>query len=460
MKRETKMKKTYLSRRELFVDEFLIDATANVEQQVVQPDPGDVVLNHNDPEGATPSGSGYYHTVFKDGDKYRMWYRITGIADDELTAYAESDDGIHWKRPDLGLFEVNGSTKNNIVWRATNERGISNLTVFKDPTEGPESDELYKAVGGRGHDRGGSIDQPGLYALKSNDGINWSLLQDGPIHTQEWGRLDTHNIAFWDPNIEKYRSYTRYFTGDAPFPRSGGYSGLRAIQVSTSDDFRNWSDPVPLSYDEEQSKHYYTNEIRPYPRAPHLYIGFPAWFFGPETEPRFMASRDGQDFRMWDEPFIPTSASRGRDGNRSNYIAYGLVKLPADDDTYTLYASESRGARLRRFTIRVDGFVKVAAPPEGGELLTKPLRFDGSSLVVNYETGNEGQISVELLQPDGQPYDGFSEAECEPLSGDQIDGEVEWTGNRSVADLAGKPVRLRFKLKDADLYSFQFTTKE
>jgi len=64
------------------------------------------------------------------------------------------------------------------------------------------------------------------------------------------------------------------------------------------------------------------------------------------------------------------------------------------------------------------------------------------------------------LQPDGRPYDGFSAAECEPLSGDRIDGEVEWTGDRSVADLAGKPVRLRFKLKDANLYSFQFATKE
>nr|MBC8874344.1 hypothetical protein [Planctomycetota bacterium] len=106
--------------------------------------------------------------------------------------------------------------------------------------------------------------------------------------------------------------------------------------------------------------------------------------------------------------------------------------------------------------LRPAGFGAGRGPYSGGELITKPLTFSGSRLTVNYATSAAGSLRVELQTPDGQPIEGFALADCQEIIGDRIDDTVRWKGVEDVTQLAGKPVRLRFVLSDADLYSIRF----
>ena len=169
-----------------------------------------------------------------------------------------------------------------------------------------------------------------------------------------------------------------------------------------------------------------------------------------------MSSRDGVVFRRWSQELIPITAPQDRDGNRSNYMAWGLLQLPGNDRELSVYATEAYyagpGGRLRRFTFRTDGFVSVHAAGEA-TLITKPLTFAGSKLALNI--ASRGHTRVELQDAGGKPLPGFTLADCVPLVGDHIEQAVSWKG-ASLAALAGQPVRLRFQLQDADLFSLRF----
>ena len=104
----------------------------------------------------------------------------------------------------------------------------------------------------------------------------------------------------------------------------------------------------------------------------------------------------------------------------------------------------------------MDGFVSAKAPLAGGEVVTRPRRFEGNRLRLNYSTSGSGGIWVELQDAAGRPLEGFSQADADEVFGDQIEGVVTWEGNRDVSSLAGQPVRIRFLLKDADLYAIRF----
>jgi hypothetical protein len=117
-------------------------------------------------------------------------------------------------------------------------------------------------------------------------------------------------------------------------------------------------------------------------------------------------------------------------------------------------------AHLRRYTLRPDGFVSIYGPYSGGEMVTKPLVFSGNRLAINYATSAGGGLEVEIQTPDGRPIDGFALADCSEIIGDRIEQTVRWKGGHDVARLAGKPIRLRFVLRDADLFSIRFLEEE
>ncbi|WP_203329059.1 hypothetical protein [Candidatus Laterigemmans baculatus] len=426
------------SRLELFVDDFLIaEQIGDVQQHLHQPTAREVVLVTDEPwEGNTSA----YYTMFQDGDLYRMYYRGSHADEKtqrgthpEVTCYAESRDGIHWTKPKLGLVEYEGSKANNIILKGL---GSHCFVAFKDQNPEAPPEARYKGI---------SRGPKGLYAFQSADGIRWSLIQDSPVITK--GAFDSQNLAFWDPHTKKYVDYHRAFIG-----------GVRAIMTCTSDDFVNWTDPVPLEYGDAPSQHLYTNAIRPYPRAPHIRVGFPTRFLPDQNarvEPIFMSSRDGVNFHRWNEAVIPPTAPKDRDGNRSNYMANALLSLPESDREYAVYGTEAYYAgpdsRLRRFTYRVDGFVSVRSGDAGGELRTKPLTFSGDTLALNFATHDGGTLRVHLETAAGEPI-----ASSEPLTGDAIAHTVPWPQGTELGQHAGKPVRLRFEIKNADLYSLQF----
>ena len=148
------------------------------------------------------------------------------------------------------------------------------------------------------------------------------------------------------------------------------------------------------------------------------------------------------------------------------YIAWHPVEtksaMEGAPNELSLYASESywtgNSSELRRYTLRLDGFVSLYAPLAGGELITRPVTFAGSQLSLNLSTSAAGTVRVEIQDVSGQPLPGFSLADCEPLYGDALEQIVVWKNRPSLEPLAGRPVRLRFEVRDADLYSYHFLT--
>lgn len=487
------------SRRELFVEDHLIDRlSGEASLRMHHPVPRELSLTHDAPwEG---SGSGY-HSVFQDGGLYRMYYKAWHLdvqpgkvntgTHPLFCCYAESDDGILWRKPKLGLFEFQGSKANNITIASGKignlEVDAGHPAVFKDDNPAAPADAKYKALLR-------SSKQRGLLPFKSADGRQWVPMSDAPVITD--GAFDSQNLAFWDASRGEYRAYWRYFTAGQTTEKNWKPEGYRAIRTATSRDFLSWGPPQDLTYVDSPTEHLYTNQVKPYYRAPHLFLGFPTRYIDrgwsnsmkalPErahrelrasatprygtaiTEALLMASRDGVRFKRWNEAFLRPGIERAGTWNYGHqYLGWHVVEtksdLPDAPPELSLYASESywtgNSSAIRRYTLRIDGFVSASAPMRGGELLTKPLTFRGDRLEVNFSSSAAGGLRVELQDSDGQPIPSFSLDDCEEVFGDSLGRVVTWKQGSNVSTLSGKPVRLRFVLKDADLFAFKFSAE-
>ena len=447
-------------RRELFVDGHLIGELKGARLALHRPRPREIALEFDEPWEGLYSG---YETILKIGDTFRFYYRGMPAAkhdlDTEVTCIAESPDGIRWTKPKLGLFEFQGTKENNVV--LARHRGCHNLAPFMDANPDAPADQRYKALGGTG--------APGLIAFASPDGIRWQELQKEPVITK--GAFDSQNNAFWSPSEGQYVCYFRVFR-----------EGKRWIARTTSEDFIHWTEPVDLELDGKPREHLYTNQIDPYVRAPHIYLGMPTRYFPgrrvvTEEEARRIGTpkewnyvndctdilltscRGGAEFkRTFLEAFVRPGLDLRNWTSRANYAARGIVQTA--DDELSFYVKHNSGypsVHMRRYTVRPDGFVSVYAPYSGGEMVTKPLSFSGSRLTINFASSAGGGLEVEIQTPEGQPIAGFALEDCPEIIGDRIEQTVRWKGGEDVGRLAGKPVRLRFVLRDADLYSIRFS---
>ncbi len=461
------------SRRELFVDRFLIETMSNTTLQLHTPIPAEVVLERERPwEGISAFG---YMTVLKDGDAYRMYYRSYPSGEEadgsanELTCYAESSDGIQWNKPELGLFEFNGSTKNNIVL-ANAAPYTHNFSPFIDTRPAVPSEERFKAIGG--------ISPGGLAAFASPDGVHWTKLRDEPVIKIAQRGLDSQNVAFWSETEKCYVCYLRTIPED-----------MRAIARVTSNDFVHWSNPVQMQFDDRGAKpleHLYTNQTQAYFRAPHIYIATPArfmegrrilnddqvkelgidetckWLKDDCSDTVLMTSRGGNRYdRTFMEAWIRPGLGSQNWVSRSNYAALGIV--PTGETEMSIYVSRHNGqksAHVLRYTLRTDGFASIHAPYQAGEILTRPIVFSGNALEINYSTSAAGSVLVEIQNEAGEPISGFTLGDCVEIIGDEIGRTIAWKSGSDMSALAGRPVRLRFVMKEADLYSMRFTPKK
>lgn len=432
-------------RRELFIDDFLVDdLKGGAERRLHHPQPQEVVL-HLDKPWENPIKR--YFSLIEHEGTFRFYYG--GVP--QATCLIESEDGIHWQRVELGMYEYEGSKQNNIVWR----KGQSghNFTPFKDTNPNAEPEQRYKAIGD--HPDGG-----GLAIYASADSIHWGMIQEERVITV--GGFDSQNTAFYDNLRGEYICYMR--GGEITGPRRA----VRGIRVARSKDYVNWSYPQQLDYTDVNPFHMYTNCIRPYHRAPHIYIGMPLRFVPrrrkwdePEHEGLgdgvLMSSRDGEHFQRWTEAFILPGTEPNTWTDRMCEPAWGMIQHSSEE--LFLYWSErdADGFRcLRRGTLRTDGFVSIHAGSEVGECLTRPLIFSGNQLEINYRTSAIGLIRFALCDVAGKPLDGFDLVSSEVLFGNEVAHTARWCGQADLSALAGQPVRLRIRLQDADLYSFRF----
>jgi len=455
------------SRLELFVDDYLIESMNGVQLRLHSPRSAGQVLAFDRPwEGNTS----LYSTVFRDGDIYRLYYRGSSHPDyvvrplmetgeevvpshPQVTCYAESRDGIHWERPSLGLYEFDGSRDNSIVWIGD---GGHNFAPFKDGNPAAEPTQRYKALGGGP-----------LWAFRSVDGIRWEKIREEPVITD--GAFDSLNVPFWDSVRQLYVAIYRDFA-----------NGVRTIKCATSKDFIHWTPGEWADYGDAPREHLYTNATTPYFRAPHIYVAFPKRYLpwrhqlpvpeGDEglSDGVFMSSRDGIH---WDRRFLEAFIRPGRDRrnwiHRSNMVSVGVMATaPEEMSIYVARHYTFPSAHLERMVLRTDGFVSVNTGYPGGELVTKPLVFQGDNLVLNFATSAAGSIRVEIQDAQGNPLPGFALEESPLIWGDEIEHTVRWershakaTSDKPLARIAGKPVRLRFVMRDADLYSLRFREK-
>ena len=474
------------SLRELFVDRHLIGELKGAQLRLHAPREEGVAIRHDKPWEGPYAG---YTTVIKDGSTYRMYYRGLPVArhdgsDAEVTCYAESPDGVNWTKPELGLFEVHGTRANNVILAGAAPFS-HNFAPLLDERPGVPAGQRFKALGG--------IDSSGLVAFASADGVRWRKLREEPDLTSKqhapfkhnW-LFDSQNLAFWSDAEQCYVAYFRV------------YDGLRKVARSTSKDFLTWTPAVMMEQVTDDGsgpkpapvEHIYTSQTTPYFRAPHLYLALPSRFMDGKdaiTQERktelgvpvtymppgagfndmpLMSSRAGS--ARYDRTFMEAWIRPGSDPrawtSRANYPACGVVPTPPQNPTeLSIYVDRHVGyptAHVARYTLRLDGFVSVNAPYAGGELLTKPLVFAGGKLSINVSTSAVGGVRVEIQDAGGKAIPGYTADDSAEVVGDEVDRTVTWKQGggvtSDVSKLAGQPVRLRFIMKDADLYAIQF----
>ncbi len=468
-------------KREVFWDGYLIDTEKTTAAHTLHhlTEAGTVMHFDKPWEG----NSSAYHNFFVEPDGLiRMYYLgwnvdLYGAEKPVLSpinvCYAESRDGIHWNKPNLGIVEWDGSADNNILLDGRNHR-YDNFRVFRDENPACPPQERYKAVAWQEGEHGKNE----LWCYPSADGIHF---QKGWMMTDK-GFFDTVNNAFWDADRQIYHCYIRGFHGDFGDDVN---NGIRDIRYMSSTDFRNWTDPVMLEFGDREDYPLYTNCVSIYKRAPQMFVGFPTRYVerkewtpnydrlcGKEDRKRrmdwspriglavtdcvFMCSRDGVSWYRYEEAFMRPGAEMPLNWLYGDcYPSLGILETPAlygRESELTMYAMQSHfcgnPSKLMRYTIRKDGFVSLNAPYAGAVVTTKPFVFDGKGIALNFSTSARGYLYVTLTADDGT-----TAKSCE-IFGDSCDRIIDFDCDLSA--FAGKKTVMEIKMRDADVYSVRF----
>ena len=475
------------SRRELFIDKFLIERLDNARLKLHEPISGGVVLRNDKPwEGPANFGM----SVIEVDGRLLMYYRgwsLTDAADQNgVGCVAESrDGGATWTKPALNLVAKPEWPDNNIIATDDGEpRFAFPCAPWVDTRPGVPAAERIKMIQSEpvsGEKHTAMMDPAGpkrLVFWASADGFTFRKLDPQPEMISGLRNcFDGGNTMFWSEIEQQYVLYYRWY--DDEWGR-----GHRTMARTTSKDLMTWTPSVPMTYGDTPREQFYTNNTQPYFRAPHLYVAPAARFMegrqaitaaqaaaigvkstGPHvyfkdcSDAVLLTSRAGSTVydRTFLETFIRPGLGAGNWVSRTNYPLTGI--LPAGPDRMQMFVSRhymQDSWHIERLLLRTDGFASVSAPWAGGEMVTKPITFTGKALELNYRTGAPGFVRVEIQDAAGTPIPGYTLDDCPEIIGDEIARVVAWKAGPDVSRLAGQPVRLRFVMKDADLYSIRF----
>ncbi|OLF18455.1 hypothetical protein [Actinophytocola xanthii] len=459
--------------RELFLDDYRIESTKDIGRVVHPaaklPDP---VIRPEHPWETTAAYT--YGSVFKFGNTYRLWYDCNNdVPPGYYLCYAESRDGVRWVKPlgrgNVGYKDIPASKTNLII--------AGGGTIAYNPNATPERRFALMQF------KSGVVnDTLGYYVYFSPDGYTWTqgserpVLLDGDVSNVTWDQRRGEYVA----TIKK-----RMFTSGTP----GIYN--RSAFLSTSKDFLNWTTPVlAVSGDyadtgAAQALGGLEGQIYGMPVLPYesTTIGLP-WVFlitnyttgsqsGAGAGPVLPGIASSRDLVNWSRPVRDPVLTPGQPGAWDDGALYTASNALVTDRTVIMYYGAFNAdhggqditdpnrvpyvGQTGRATWRRDGFVSLtnAARPNSGDpgwVTTKPLVFSGSALHLNTVVRRGGSVKVEVLDAEsGEVVPGFT---SRPITGDQYDATVRWSGNVRLSTLAGKPVKLRIHLTGADLYSY------
>jgi len=458
------------SQRHLFLDPAAIAQAENASLHVNPPQPAEIVIRADRPWEALMIS--LFLTVRDEGRKLRMWYICRDGDNRANVAYAESEDGICWRKPNLGIVDYHGSTDNNLV-------GLSSLegVVFRDPKGTPEEQYVYVT----------NLSRHGIVRHHSPDGLHWQR-DPGAILTF---RADTQNVTFWDEQLGQYVLYLRGW--DVAEDWQGRLRKVVRLTLDSlskpagirpsgrGDDPRHpslprISDEIPTvlraDHRDPENSDVYNISAQPYPPDPRWYVGFPSFLLREggisdgRLEVQFAGSRDGIAWHRYDRrPYV----APGFQGSESGGMAFMGTGLAVRGDEIWQYGTcfrtrhgdvKSRQRRtdgmIRRYVQRLDGFVSLDFDLEGGRCLTAPVKPDGPGLLLNVDTGVLGELRVGLLDPGGKPIPGFAVEQCDAIRANVTRAAVSWQGRNDVSALQGRPVQLLFHGRRAKLFSFSF----
>ena len=466
------------SKKQIFLDGFFLDKAEGVELTMHKPyRDGKILIQPDQPWEMDPAGEeqriGIYSCVLREDGKVRIWYdQRRGKDDAEIrVCYAESEDGIHFTKPALGLHEVDGSTANNVVIPGPR---IAGAAVWIDPNA--PAAHRYKT-------QTKVYPSEQLEMHSSPDGLHWELFGIPKV-----GHIDTQNIIFWEPGIERYLFFTRFWALNTDTIKR-----YRTVRRLESDDLLTWdSEQIVLTPDEADwdihervqerpAVDFYGAAVSRYEEADRAYVMMAqstwAWMgweeagLGPATiDVQLAVSRDAERFERVGgrRPFM----SLGPEGRFDSRFLWALPNpVPMGDELWIYYVGSNRDhapsnkldpaaskdlSGIGRAVLRLDGFVSVDGDYEGGQFTTPPIRFEGETLELNVDSAGGGAVYVEFLNEDFSPIEGFTKKDAIPIARNSVRMPVSWKSGGDVSALAGKVLRVRFHITNASLYAFQF----
>jgi len=449
------------SRKHVFIDEVMVEKKRNVELTMNRP---------TDPvrctEAAAWDGPFFEH----EGKIYTVWSE--GYEGDYAPIYLlVSEDGVNFKKPNLGLIEFKGSKENNLIYLRLPSWG----RWWKDDNPNVPAEELFKATLWVG--------QRGIYLYMSPDAIHWRRNETCMLPLVSGGGCGT----FWDDQRGVYVSFIKrdgsYHTGEHP-----NY-GRSSTRFETREFTKPWPfNPVPNPYFEgwpfpavtgegltvfgpdlcdPDSGQVFRTRPQKYKWAPDAYLAFLI-----RGGSDMATSRDGIHWKVCSEEGLGFYQQGGGtfEGKKIGgaMVCNGMIRRGDKIWQYVNY--EGLGEKTTvRMTQRLDGFLSLDASGQGGVIITRPFIFEGDRLTLNALVKDYMKVAilnlpgkemtgfnVGLTNPPRKDAPGYGIADCDPVTGDSVRHVVTWKGNSHVGNLAGKVVRLRFQLQDAKLYAFRF----
>jgi len=455
------------SEEQLFLDDYLIERLENIARCInpAAKHPAGPVLKPD--KGWEENLALLFGRVIYDDEVhiFKMWYYCDG----GQLAYATSKDGIHWEKPELDAVIIGGQKTNLVIERGKMGHLYENFGVIKDKND-PDPTRRYKAgfvsiqrdYRGENEDAFHKMQRRGLGVAVSSDGLHFTLENDFASDA-----ISDISHFFWDSLIDKYVIYGRTkLTPDQLNERWKIWGWGRAVTRIESSDFRTWTQGelvMAADGDDPVGTEIYSMSVFPYQG---LYIGCVQMFYGLEQQGnlniQLAVSRDGRHFSRVQprDPFIAEGSVASWD--RFNIAIGDLPPVEVDDELWFYYSGRSyrhspyngkdsgpKTGAIGLAKIKRGRFLALEASFDGGRVTTKPLLFTGTNLFINGNV-DYGSIEVSLLDESGKPISRFQSSVS---SENGIDIPVRF-GGKDLADLAGRPIKIQFKLSNARLFGF------
>ncbi|MCB1234241.1 MAG: hypothetical protein KDM91_04140 [Verrucomicrobiae bacterium] len=401
--------------------------------------------------------------------KFQLWTQVHDWVDKKqggstryAIAYAESDDGLVWTAPNLGLFEWKGTKDNNIVIRGPKNARASGPQVLMTLPEKDKRGFTYVMTYRTG---GAGKDHDGIRLAGSHDGIHWdpeSELRPKHLHS------DTLNSIVYDAERDRYlmtcRAKDRYRRfGDEMIDTGAS----RRISVMESEElWTEWKESphallTPDEIDADQDFNFFYG--MPMHHYAGIYWGF-LWVFrmNDPIHTELVTSRDGLHWKRAPKrvPLIPL----GPEGSWDDGMTFGGPHwIEVGDEWWFYYAghdgghdSKERTAAIGLATCPKERLVSLRGPKNGGGVVvTRLLKWPGGDLFLNVAPAGDGEskVTVRISNAIRDPLEGYDHAGCETFAGDSVRHRVRWKEDRSMNELAGQEVRVEIFLENADLFT-------